>query len=311
MQHGKGNGFQHLRRLRPKDGCTKAQGQGRRRATRSTESTKGTSEPDPERTEAMETLKSGALRGRRRSLRRRLPVPCRRWIHSQRFRPPKGLQKESLESWELCGLDQRSPARSSDQLQGAGRRIPGRRDRERRLQRLCRITIQDATAIADVQAGRTGLSGEPSATWFPAARCPIGHGLGQDPWTVSTRKWKSSHGLQCPRQKHWCGIPYDEIKPTSSATRRPCRRAPNSDALHLSTPQTRASESESTTSPGSQGRWHYTTTPLGGEPMKKIRLDGPWSQEVQSRRLPHRRLGLQGRQSPPGQGRRRPNSLLP
>jgi hypothetical protein len=169
-----------------------------------------------ERTEPMKALASGALKGKAAFT----CVGVFRYLAEDgtirnEFRPPEEVfKKESLESWELAALTNTHPAEKVTPVNYKGVAVGslGEEIDHDAYNVYSEITIQDADAIAAVQAGRTGLSGGYSCDMVSEGTVsyPV-MGWAEDP---ADGKWKEMETGRTVYKVpgNWGGIPYDEIQ---------------------------------------------------------------------------------------------------
>ena len=272
-----------------KDGCTKkpkAKADGATRVNRI--DYWGPLNQISERTEAMETLKSGALRGKAAFT----CVGVFRYLAEDgsirnEFRPPEEVfSKESLESWELAALTNGHPAEKVTPTNYKGLAVGslGEEIENDAYNVYAEITIQDATAIADVQAGRTGLSGGYSCDMVSSGTVsyPV-MGWDKDPVDGQYKEMEIGRTVyNVPG--NWCGIPYDEIQTNIIGNHVALVDVPRGgDALHLrfdSADTGVGIRVPPTEAPAAKADGTTPQLRTGGEPMKKIRLDGAVEHEV-------------------------------
>lgn len=241
-----------------------------------------------ERTEAMETLKSGALKGK-------AAITCVgvfRYLAEDgtirnEFRPPEEVfKKESIDSWELATLTNDHPAEKvtpSNYKQVAVGSL-GEEIEHDAYNVYAEITIQDADAIAAVQKGRTGLSGGYSCDMVSSGT--VSYPVMETQWDSATSTYKD---VEIGRTVYnvpgnWCGIPYDEIQTNIIGNHVALVDVPRGgDALHLrfdSADTGVGIRVPPTDAPAAKADGTTPQLRTGGEPMKKIRLDGAVEHEV-------------------------------
>lgn len=275
-----------------KDGCTKKRGSKVKADGTSRRVDRvdywGPLNQSAERTEAMETLPSGALKGKAAFT----CVGVFRYLAEDgsirnEFRPPEEVfKKESLESWELVPVTNGHPKEkvTPDNYKQVSVGSLGEEIENDAYNVYAELTIQDADAIAAVKAGRTGLSGGYSCDMVSEGTVsyPV-MGWAEDP---VDGKWKEMETGRTVYKVpgNWGGIPYDEIQTNIIGNHVALVDVPRGgDALHLrfdsADPEVGIrvppTEAPATKTDG--------TTPqlrTGGETMKKIRLDGAVEHEV-------------------------------
>lgn len=241
-----------------------------------------------EKTEPMETLATGALRGKAAFT----CVGVFRYLAEDgsirnEFRPPEEVfSKESLESWELAAMTNGHPAEKVTPATYKSVAVGslGEEIENDAYNVYAELTIQDADAIAAVQAGRTGLSGGYSCETVTSGTVsyPI-IGWAKDP---SDGEWKEMETGRTVYKVpgNWGGIPYDEIQTKIVGNHVALVDVPRGgDALHLRFDSADAGVGirvPPTEAPATKTDGTTTQLRTGGETMKKIRLDGAVEHEV-------------------------------
>lgn len=241
-----------------------------------------------ERTEPMKALASGALKGKAAFT----CVGVFRYLAEDgtirnEFRPPEEVfKKESLESWELAALTNTHPKEKVTPLTYKGVAVGslGEEIENDAYNVYAEVTIQDADAIAAVQAGRTGLSGGYSCDMVSEGTVsyPV-MGWAEDP---ADGKWKEMETGRTVYKVpgNWGGIPYDEIQTNIIGNHVALVDVPRGgDALHLrfdSADPEVGIRVPPTEAPVTKADGTTPQLRTGGETMKKIRLDGAVEHEV-------------------------------
>ena len=275
-----------------KDGCTKKAGACKPKADGATRVDRidywGPLNQISEKTEPMQTLASGALRGKAAFT----CVGVFRYLAEDgtirnEFRPPEEVFKpESLESWELAAMTNGHPPERVTPVTYKGVAVGslGEGIENDAYNVYAEITIQDAQAIADVNAGRTGLSGGYSCDMVSSGTVsyPV-IGWAKDPADGEYKEMETGRTVyKVPG--NWGGIPYDEIQTNIVGNHVALVDVPRGgDALHLRFDSADAGVGIRVPPTEAPATKVDGTTPqlrTGGETMKKIRLDGAVEHEV-------------------------------